>query len=109
MYFIKLLSFVLIGIALTGTVYGLFLLFRFAIRSRRRRTEERGFPYVYVNDEGGARELDQTEREYLLADFHPGDGGRPYIKDYYESLTPDGKMRGFLLRRQLPKHIAIES
>jgi hypothetical protein len=104
MYLLKLLSFLLIGIALTGAVYGLYLLLRLAVKSRPRRPEGPGFPYIYVDDEGGARELDEAEREYLTTEFHPADGGRPYIKPYY-ALTPDGRMGGFLRRRQLPKRI----
>jgi hypothetical protein len=65
--------------------------------------------YVYVDDDGSARELDTQEREYLTAEFPGGDGGRPYVKLRYESLTPDGRIRGYLRRRQLPKRVAIKS
>lgn len=54
-----------------------------------------GFPYIYVNNDGTARELNVEEREYLDTKFHPSDGGRPYIKRYCDSKKPDGKMQGF--------------
>jgi hypothetical protein len=59
--------------------------------------------YVYINENGTYRELTQGEIAYLSQDFHPADGARPYIKDYYEERTPDNKIHGFLLRIQLPK------
>ena len=75
---------------------------------RSRRATEAGFRYVYVNLDGSARELTSEEREYLSETFSGGDGGRPYIKFRYESLTPDGRMSGFLERRQLPARIGIQ-
>lgn len=74
----------------------------------RRGREPAEFKYVYVEDDGSARELDAREREYLTAEFPAGDGGRPYIKLRYESLTRAGHMRGYLRRRQLPKRVAIK-
>lgn len=79
----------------------------FAIQTRPRRKEEPGFKYILINDDGSARELGAEEREYLNTKFLPGDGARPYIKFRYESLTPDGRLTGFLRRRQLPKRIQI--
>lgn len=81
----------------------------FLIRSRPRRPREPGFEFVYVNDDGSARELDADEREYLSTKFEFGDGGRPYIKGWYEETTPDYKLRGYLRRRQLPKRILLKS
>jgi hypothetical protein len=43
--------------------------------------------YVYVNDDGTARELSPVEREYLGQKFHPGDSGRPYIKGFTANGT----------------------
>jgi hypothetical protein len=60
-----------------------------------------------VEDDGGARELNADERGYLSTKFHPADGARPYIKFRYESLTPDGRLSGYLRRHQLPKDVAI--
>ena len=109
MYVLKVLVIFLAGILLTGIVYGLLLLLRMAIQSLPRRPIEPGFQFIYVRDEGGARELNESEKEYLSTNFHPADGGRPYIKTHYEALTPDGKMGGYLRRRQLPKRIAIDN
>lgn len=78
-----------------------------AFRTRMRRPADGGFPYVFVEDDGGARELAMDEREHVLADFHPGDGGRPYIKSHYAARTPDGRLAGYLHRRQLPPKIPI--
>ena len=69
-------------------------------------TDER-FPYVYVNNDGSARELTAEEQEYLRTEFHPADGGRPYIKLRYGSRTPDGRLRGFLRRRSLPARVVV--
>ena len=79
-----------------------------AIQTRARRRSEPGFEYIYVADDGSARELDVDEQEYLRTKFQPADGARPYIKFKYESLTLDGKLRGYLKRRQLPKDIPIQ-
>ena len=80
--------------------------FMFQTRPRRRR--EPGFEFIFVNDDGSARELDADEHDYLNTKFHPADGARPYIKFRYESLTPDGRISGYLRRRQLPARIKID-
>ena len=67
------------------------------------------FKFIYVNDDGTARELTKDEQDYLTEKFEPTDGGRPNIKFNYDDKTPDGKMRGFLLRRQLPPGIKVEA
>lgn len=74
---------------------------------RRRRPADGGFEYVLVNDDGSARELAADEREHLQAEHHPADGGRPYIKGWYESRTPDGHLGGYLRRTHLPRHVRI--
>jgi len=79
----------------------------YSFLSRRRRPKEIGFRYVYVNSDGSARELTADEQVYLNTEFSGGDGARPYIKFRYESLTPDGRISGFLERRQLPAKIKI--
>ena len=79
-----------------------------AFLRRSRRHKESGFRYVQVNLDGSARELTAGEQEYLSEKFSGGDGGRPYIKFRYESLTPDGRISGFLERRQLPARIEIQ-
>lgn len=81
----------------------------FLISIRPRRPKESGFRYVYVENDGSAREVTRDEMEYLDTDFEGGDGGRPYVKAYYGSLTPDWKMHGYLRRRQLPKSVEIKS
>ncbi len=61
------------------------------------------FPYIYVEIDGSIRELDNEEKDYLTQEFHPNDGGRPYIKSNYYQLTPDNKINGFLRRSKIPK------
>jgi hypothetical protein len=63
--------------------------------------------FVYVEDDGTARELAAGEADCLNTSFHPTDGARPYIKARYKQLSPDGKIGGFLLRRKLPSKIQI--
>lgn len=67
----------------------------------------KSIPYVYVNLDGSVRELTEDEKVYLSESFHPNDGARPYIKQYYTQLTPGNKIHGFLLRDKVPKHIPI--
>lgn len=78
-----------------------------AFRSRRRRPADGGFEYVMVEDDGSARELAADEREHVQAEHHPADGGRPYIKSWYESRTPDGRRGGYLRRTHLPRDVRI--
>lgn len=72
-------------------------------------SNKKGIDFVYVNIDGTVRELTNDEIEYLSEDFHPNDGGRPYIKSTYEQLTPDNKIWGFLSRKNIPKNINIET
>jgi hypothetical protein len=78
-----------------------------AFRLRRRRPAEKGFRYVHVEEHGGARELTAEERAYLEQEQHPADGGRPYIKRWYGSRTPDHGLAGYLRRDRLPPEIRI--
>ena len=61
--------------------------------------------FVWVNDDGSLRELSKDECAYLATPFEGPDGGRPYVKESYRSLTPDGRMRGFLELRRLPRKL----
>ena len=103
----KLLLIAFAGIIATAAVYVVAKLIMHVIRTRPRRPHENGFEFVFVNDDGSARELDDDEIEYLSTDFHPADGGRPYIKLDYEDRTPDGMLHGYLRRRQLPVRVSI--
>jgi len=71
------------------------------------RSKESGLEYVYVEEDGTVNELDENDVEYLKTAFLPGDGGRPYIKNRYNQLTPDKKISGFILRNRVPKNIKI--
>lgn len=72
-------------------------------------TKKEEFEYVYVENDGTVRELDQEEIDYLQTEFAPTDGNRPYVKSSFEQLTPDKKILGFLLRSKVPKNIEIIS
>ncbi len=75
--------------------------------TRARRPEEEGFAYVYIEDDGSAREVTEVERRRLTAEYGEGDSRRPYIKLRYESRDAQGSRRGFLRRRQLPPDVPI--
>lgn len=75
--------------------------------TRTRRPHDPGYKYVMVADDGSAREVTAVEQDFLETDFHPADGGRPYIKFRYEAVDGWGSLAGFLLRRQLPNEIQI--
>lgn len=94
-------------IAIAIVVLILFLYF-YIKYFRPLRPKEAGFEYVYVEDTGIVRELDNEEIEYLKTDFSPADGARPYIKSYYSQLTPDKKIGGFIQRIRVPKKIIIK-
>lgn len=86
---------------------GVFIVYLYIRYFAPLRKRENGFPYVYVENEGTVRELDEEEQEYLNEKFHPNDGARPYIKSHYDQLTPDGKLHGYLPRRRVPFWIKI--
>jgi hypothetical protein len=67
------------------------------------------YPYIYVEDDGTYREIDEEERKYLEERFHPCDGARPYTKFGLYSLTPDGKIGGYLERTKLPRDLKAGS
>lgn len=72
-----------------------------------RRSEEPGFRFVYVNQDGSVRELSPEERNYLTEEFAGGDSGRPYVKTSYESHDGWGSQSGFIVRRRVPARIKI--
>lgn len=75
------------------------------IPARRRR--ESTFDYVYIDDDGNARELTDAEREYVTTALFPDGDADQLIKPRYESLTRYGRMRGYLRRRQLPRRLPV--
>ena len=79
-----------------------------AVAMRSRRPDDGGFEYIYVDDDGAARELTDAEKQRVGADFERGDSRRPYTKLRYESHDDQGRRRGFLKRRQLPDGVPIE-
>ena len=72
-----------------------------------RRWRKSAFDYVYVDDNGNARELNQAEEEYVTTAIFPDEDADQYIKPRYESLTTDGRLCGYLRRRQLPRQIPV--
>ena len=79
-----------------------------AVAMRPRRAQDDGFEYVYVDDDGCARELTDAEKSRVSAAFGRDDSRRPYIKLRYESRDDQGRRRGFLKRRQLPAGVPVE-
>jgi len=63
---------------------------------------------VYVNQDGSVRELSHDECRYLAQQFHPSDGGCPYIKESYDCQDGWGGISGFLRRTSLPSGIVVE-
>ncbi len=80
---------------------------KFAWRNRRLRPPEEGFRFVYVNQDGSARELTDREREYLETDFEVGDGNRPYVKSTYKTRDGWGSISGYVDRRKVPPAVLI--
>lgn len=72
-----------------------------------RRPPEPGFRFVYVNQDGSARELSPEEQCYLSEEFSGGDGGRPYLKWSYGSRDGWGSRSGFIERRRVPFWVKI--
>ena len=65
------------------------------------------YPYVFVENDGGVRELHSEERKYLETPFSPFDGGRPYIKEDYESRDGWKSIKGVCLRAKIPDGMRI--
>jgi hypothetical protein len=67
------------------------------------------YPYIFVNDDGTARELHTAERAYLEQTFIPFDGGRPYVKSNSKAHDGWGSVKGFLERSKLPSGLFVAS
>lgn len=102
---------ILIKIVVAISVMGISLLAGFGlwrlVEIPLRRSRASLFDYVYIDDEGNARELDAAEHEYVTTALFLPDDGDQIIKPNYDSRTRDGRLRGYLLRRQLPRRLAI--
>ena len=80
------------------------------VQTRVARTpEEARAGFVFIADDGSARELSTAEADFLATAFDAGDGGRPYVKPHYDSRTPDGRLLGFLARRELPDGLRVRA
>ena len=62
---------------------------------------------VYINDDGSARELSETEKKYVDTEYAPLDGARPHIKTRYEQRNGWGNLSGFLQRGDVPAGMPI--
>jgi hypothetical protein len=65
------------------------------------------YPYVYINEDGTARELHADERRYLETEFKGGDGAAPHIKESYDDRNGWGDPSGYMERPLLPTGMAI--
>lgn len=99
---IKIVSIVFLMSFAFAIGYGLWRLFEIPLRRWRYST----FDYVYIDDNGNARELNAAEEEYVTTALFLDDAGF-FIKPSYESLGPNGRLRGYLKRRQLPPGVTI--
>jgi hypothetical protein len=70
-------------------------------------TNEQQYPYVYVNADGSARELHESEQRYLETEFKGGDGAAPSIKSSYEERNGWHELNGYLARSLLPEGAAV--
>lgn len=96
---------VVVIVVLVIGVYAVYL----AVAMRARRPAEPGFQYIYVEDDGSAREVTEAERRRLGTQYAATDSRRPYIKLRYEARDDLGRQRGFLKRRQLPARVPIST
>jgi hypothetical protein len=78
-------------------------------RERLAMSVGNGYPYVYVNADGTARELHASERTYLETEFTGGDGAMPYIKDSYYERNGWGELSGYLKRSRVPVGTAVRA
>ena len=83
--------------------YGLWRVIEIPTRGWR----ESVFDYVYVDDNGNARELNAEEDDHVTTVLFPDDEVQFYIKPRYESLSSDGRFRGYLRRNQLPRNAYV--
>ena len=72
-----------------------------------RRWRDSTFDYVYIDDNGNARELSADEEEYVTTALFLDDNADFFIKPHYESLNSNGALGGYLRRRQLPRQVPI--
>lgn len=79
---------------------------KFAIVSQQA-ADQIPYPYVFVEDDGGVRELRPDERTFLETPFLPSDGGRPAVKKSYGSKNGWGSVRGFCPRSLIPSGTEI--
>lgn len=100
---IKIVSIIFLMAFAFGIGFGLWCLVEIPLRRWRDST----FDYVYVDDDGNARELNAAEEEYVTTALFPNQDADEYIKPRYESLTRDGRQCGYLRRRQLPRHTPV--
>ena len=83
--------------------FGLWSIFEIPLR----RWRESAFDYVYVDEDGNAHELTAAEEEYVTTAIFLDNDADQYIKPRYESLTADGRLSGYLRRRELPPEIPV--
>jgi len=60
---------------------GYLLLFYYLNYLVSLRSKGEGFDYVFVENDGTLRGVDDLDQEFLSQEFHPNDRARPYIKN----------------------------
>jgi hypothetical protein len=79
--------------------FGLWRLFEIPLRKGRDSI----FDYVYVDENGNARELTAAEEEFLSSAVFPSGEVDRFIKSDYLALNADGGPAGYIQRRRLPR------
>ena len=66
------------------------------------------YPYVFVAESGSVHELSDDDKAYLEQEFHPTDGGRPYVKTSYSARDVSGNLSGFCHHSEIPNDVVVE-
>ena len=100
---IKIVSVLFLMVFAFAIGFGLWRVVEVPLRKRRDSI----FDYVYVDEQGQARELTAAEEEFVSTAIFPhGDADR-LIKSDYDALTADGRLSGYIQRRRLPREVRI--
>jgi hypothetical protein len=100
---IKFVSVVFLMVLAFTIGFGLWRLVEIPLRKGRASI----FDYVYVDENGNARELTAADEEFLSTAVFPSGKDERFIKSYYEELSEDGHVAGYIQRRRLPRSLRV--
>lgn len=72
------------------------------------RTNEPGFRFVHMNQDGTVRELSRVEQAIFGQSYRPGDGAAPFIKARHDERNGWGSLSGFIDRKHVPTAMSIQ-